>query len=560
VNFTIPGWPSKESQSTQCTRLSASALRLLVMPQRSSLSLCAALLFTVSALSIPAARAQQEAPPPPPQGTMTLKVTTQIVLLDVSVTDKKGNPVNNLKPEDFTILEDAVPQRMRSFEPPSAHHMPAAEEGKLVVRSAADLKKIGDAPITLLVLDETNTAFSDMAYSRYCINKYLDAQPAIMTQPTVLLVADDTHFTVIHDYTQDREAIRESLKHYMPSLPSKMMRSNTGANAAERMSNTLGALYQIAKASAGVPGRKTIIWVGSGFPSLDVLSMSAPVADAIQGAMKRITQTLLESHVTLFTIDPTVNLTSVNMMETPEDLQFAEDQSDGQPYSDQIKFSTLAPATGGTALFSRNDIDKEVAASIEQGANYYTISYSPANKNLDATQVANLYHRIRIVMKDPTLIATTRDGYYPRVSDTPNPFALPNMDPQAKQAQLKMDITTAAMSDMSFDGITVNAERKDPANFKLTIPLKDLNWTDSTNSQQQAEISVVVVAFSAKNKALGHFGTELVARTAGDPTKSPNALAPFALTYTIPPNTTRIRFVVRDAISGKIGTVELQNK
>jgi len=527
------------------------------MRQQLSLSLCAIAVFSLSALCAPALHAQEEAPPPPPPpGAMTLKVQTQIVLLDVSVTDKKGNPVNNLKPEDFTILEDTTPQRMRSFEPPSAHHMPEAEMGKLVVRSAADLKKIGDAPITLLVLDETNTAFSDMAYSRYCINKYLDAQPPIMTQPTVLLVADDTHFSVIHDFTQDREGIRESLKHYMPSLPSKMMRSNSGQNAAERMSNTLGALYQIAKANAGVPGRKTIIWVGSGFPSFDVLQMSAPVADAMLSAMKRITQTLLEAHVTLFTIDPTVNLTSVNMMETPEDLQFAEDQSDGKPYSDQIKFSTLAPATGGTALFSRNDIDKEVAASIEQGSNYYTISYSPTNKNPDA----DFYHRIRIVLKDPTLTATTRDGYYPRVSDTPNPFAIPNMDPQEKQAQLKMDITTAAMSDMSFDGITVNAERKDPANFKLTIPLKDLNWTDSANGQQQAEISVVVVAFSSKNKPLGHFGTELVARTAGDPTKSPNSLAPFAVPYAIPANTTRIRFVVRDAVSGKIGTVELQNK
>jgi VWFA-related protein len=527
------------------------------MPQHLRPSLSLAALFTLSALLItPALHAQQEAPPPPPPpGTMTLKIQTQIVLLDISVTDKNGNPVNNLTRDDFTILEDTVPQRMRSFEPPSAHHMPEAERGKLVVTSAADLKKIGDAPITLLVLDETNTAFSDMAYSRYCLNKYLDKQPAIMAQPTVLLVADDTHFSVIHDYTQDREAIRESLKHYMPSLPSKMMRSNTGGNAAERMSNTLGALYQIARASSGVPGRKTIIWVGLGFPSLDVLQMSAPVADAIQSAMKRITQTLLESHVTLFTIDPTVNTTTVNMMETPEDLQYAEDQADGQPYSDQIKFSTLAPATGGTALFSRNDIDKEIDAANEQGSNYYTVSYSPTDKNPDP----NLYRRIRVVTKDPTLTVTTRDGYYTRVSDTPNPFAIPNMDAQAKQAQLKMDITSAAMSDMTFDGITVNAERASPPNFKLTIPLKDLNWTDTPNGQHQAEVSVVVVAFSPKNKALGHFGTELVARTAGDPAKSPESLAPFSVPYVIPPNTARIRFVVRDAVTGKIGTVELKN-
>jgi VWFA-related protein len=526
------------------------------MSQRLKFFACTALL-SLSALCItPTLRAQEEAPPPPPPpGAMTLKVQTNIVLLDVSVVDKNGKPVNNLKQDDFTIYEDKVPQKLRSFEPPSEHHMPAEDMGKLIVKSAADLKKIGNAPVTILIMDESNTAFTDMAYSRYCLNKYLDAQPAIMPQPTVFLVADDKHFTVIHDYTQDREAIRDSLKHYFPSLPSKMMRSNGGANAAERASSTLGALYQIAKASAGVPGRKTIIWVGSGFPSFDVLQMSAPVADAMQSAMKRITQTLLESHVTLFTIDPTVNLTSTEPMETPEDLQNAEDQSDGAPYDDQIKFSTIATATGGTALFSRNDIDKEVAASIEQGANYYTISYTPSDKNPDV----NLYRRIRILMKDPTLTAVTRDGYYPRVSDTPNPFAIPNMDPQEKQAQLRMDITNAAMSDMSFDGVTVNAERKGAGSFNLKVPLKDLNWTDGNDGQHQAEISVMVVAFSSKSKALGHFGTELVARTAGDPAKSPNSLAPFIVPYTVPANTTRLRFVVRDAVSGKIGTVELTN-
>jgi len=499
--------------------------------------------------------AQQQPQPTQDGSTMKLTVNTSIVLLDVTVTDKKGNPVNNLTRADFTVLEDKAPQQIRSFEPPSAHHMPPSPGNAPIVHSAADLKKIGDAPITILVMDEMNTGFSDMAYSRYCINKYLDAQPPIMPQPTTLLVATDTTFEVVHDYTQDREALRMALKKHMPSLPAKMMRSSGGASALERASNTLGALYQIAKALGGLPGRKTIIWVGVGFPNFDVLNMSAAVADYMQSAMKRITQTLLESHVTLFTIDPTVNTSTIAPMETPEDLEAAEDQADGQPYSDQIKFSTIATATGGTALFSRNDIDKEVATSILQGANYYTLSYSPTNKNSDV----NIYHVIRIVLKDPNLTVVTRDGYYPRVSDTPNPFAVPNMNPQEQQAQLKMDITTAAMSDMPFDGIDVNAERKDPANFKLTIPLKDLNWSDAANNLRQAEISVVVVAFSIKNKMLGHFGTELVARTSGDPTKNGDALAAFAVPFTVPANAARLRFVVRDAISGKIGTVELPN-
>jgi hypothetical protein len=115
------------------------------------------------------------------------------------------------------------------------------------------------------------------------------------------------------------------------------------------------------------------------------------------------------------------------------------------------------------------------------------------------------------------------------------------------------------MSDMTFDGVTVNVERSDKSNFKLTVPLKDLNWSVNSKGQHQAEVSVFVVAFSSRKRQLGHFGTELVARASGDPAQSPDSLAGFAVPYTAPPGTARLRFVVRDAVSGKIGTVEIVN-
>src|SRR4051794_14694070 len=86
-----------------------------------------------------------------------LTVNARVVVLDVVVTDKHGMLINrsDLKRGDFAILEDGKPQDIRSFEAPAAHRMPASE--KPVVSSAADLKKIGDAPVTVLVLDELNS-------------------------------------------------------------------------------------------------------------------------------------------------------------------------------------------------------------------------------------------------------------------------------------------------------------------------------------------------------------------------------------------------------------------
>ena len=97
--------------------------------------------------------------------TPTLKVTTRIVVLDVVVTDKKGNLVSReLTRDDFIVLEDGQHQVIRNFEPPSEHHMPVSD--KAIVNSAADLKKIGDAPVTVSVLDELNSRFEDMSFSR----------------------------------------------------------------------------------------------------------------------------------------------------------------------------------------------------------------------------------------------------------------------------------------------------------------------------------------------------------------------------------------------------------
>src|SRR6202012_1000735 len=64
---------------------------------------------------------KQEQTPKP----FKLSVTTREVVLDVVVTDKKRNLVkrDDLKPGDFTVLEEKQPQRVRGFEPPSAHQM-----------------------------------------------------------------------------------------------------------------------------------------------------------------------------------------------------------------------------------------------------------------------------------------------------------------------------------------------------------------------------------------------------------------------------------------------------
>ena len=77
------------------------------------LLLCTAALFlTCSAQSLLA-----QAQAPNPQRETVIRSTVRLVQVSVVVEDKKGNPVTNLKPEDFTLLDDGNPQKIAFFTP-----------------------------------------------------------------------------------------------------------------------------------------------------------------------------------------------------------------------------------------------------------------------------------------------------------------------------------------------------------------------------------------------------------------------------------------------------------
>ncbi len=69
----------------------------------------------LGALTLLAADAQQPPAAPPPttdQQLPTFRTGANLVRVDVTVLDHRGNPVPALKAEDFLIDEDGVPQKV----------------------------------------------------------------------------------------------------------------------------------------------------------------------------------------------------------------------------------------------------------------------------------------------------------------------------------------------------------------------------------------------------------------------------------------------------------------
>ena len=212
----------------------------------------------------------------------------------------------------------------------------------------------------------------------------------------------------------------------------------------------------------------------------------------------------------------------------------------GNPFDAAINFPALAPATGGQFFFSRNDVATLVGTSIDRAAEYYTMSYSPTNGSDDPAK----YRKIVVRTKNPEYRVVTRDGYFPETAEDANPVLAASTPPKQAKAMLQLDLSNAVLSTMAYNGLKVTGQ-KNGGVWNVMVASKDLDWHDAS-----AEASVVAAAFDAKGKVLGHFARELRVPTE----EASGEYAMFPLGYAPPAGTVRMRIVVRDAMSGKIGT------
>ena len=161
---------------------------------------CALVLLAV--ISIHRVRAQEQQP----AGTPTLKVTSALVFLDVTVLDNDGHPVvSGLTKDDFTITEDKVPQTIASFDAPEVHVRRVGPE---------DANPSAKAPATILVMDLLNSRWEDFAYIREEVERFLKAQPQRLASPRELLVVGNESLEMLQSFTQSKADLLEALKHF----------------------------------------------------------------------------------------------------------------------------------------------------------------------------------------------------------------------------------------------------------------------------------------------------------------------------------------------------------
>jgi VWFA-related protein len=480
----------------------------------------------------------------------TLTVTSRLVVLDVVVLDNKGNVVTGLDKSQFTVYEDKVEQRIRNFEGPKDHAMPNV--GQDLVHNTADLAKIGNAPVNVIVIDELNTPFSDTARAQQAMRHFLEKQPEVLPVPTLFLASGASRVTVLHDFTQSRADLLESMKKHVTDVDFRALANqlNGGTMAAvDGFAKTLGALSEVASSVRGIPGHKNVIWVGTGFDNAyDLKSASDSDAQKIADALELVTRRMLEARMSVSTLDPVGVDASAPIEDIADEAVSGSGPSSISDFVQDASFDGLARSTGGTVVHGLNDLDHLIATDANHAADFYTLTYTPSGSN-DAAQP---YRNIRVAMKDSNLHAVTRTGYYggpaKEVPVTPS-------NPKTESREFKFDLLSAGGSHLVYTGLHVTAA-KEADGYRVFVDAGGLQWMPQADGTQLAEVSIVGVAFNSKDKVLWQDPEEFKERIHN--IDQPNGKqVNFRFAMPVPSGASRIRFVVRDARTGNIGSVEL---
>ena len=474
---------------------------------------------------------------PAPTDANTLHVTSRLVILDAVVVDKQGKAVTNLTRDQFDVKESGDEQTIRNFDAPG-HFTPPPD---VTIDSTADLDRLAPhAPVNIILLDEFNTFFDDMAFARYSLKKWLNTQPDKLDTPTMLVSVSLQDFKVLHDYTQNKDEILSALDHHFAAYP--WQAQNYGW-VSERYATALFSLRRVAEATIGHPGHKNMIWIGRGLPNISLLRYSPFDRDRVHNAMQETLNQLRDARVTLYTIDPAGLLVDTT--------KYGEDAAIFDPFGGEPNFQALARASGGRNLYGRNDVDAEIGTSIRDGSSFYTLTYRPT----DTTRDINKFRKISVtVIGRPDLKVVTRQGYF----DSHGPARL-TADGSAGR-RLQSELAGAETSTMVYDAVPISlAIAATPGKFVIHVDGRALRWTPATDTDpRMAKLIVTVTTFDKKDKPLK---VDARAYTAKAPTTVPPTGMldrSLAVEYQIAPDpkAVRARFVVRVDATGRMGTAD----
>ena len=533
---------------------------------------------------------------------------TKFVSIPVVVTGKDGQHIKGLPKSAFRIEEQGHPRDIAIFEEVTSL------APSLQVRAAAPAQghtnfTFGDARgwrVTAIVLDLVNTPYIHQQEARRKLIAYL--QKSIQRdEPTALFGLGRSGLRQLHPFTQDQAVLVAALHKLQGEVStdemtegsasvmtettasldlnsvsqsadiiSQFIQDAAATEAAYQQRNsirtTLQAMDELAHAYQAIPGRKTLIWASAGFPfMLDDPQAFARMGTDMQQQYEQTWRSLNAAGISVYTVDvsglkglsgmtqsfdasranASINPgTSRTRASKPLTIQYDKDQQRQQ------SLRAFAEATGGTACVNSNDLEHCFARAVDDSRSYYMLGYY-----LPQDDQQTGWRKLKVKVDAPGAHVRAREGFYigPVVKDTP----------QTRQQQ----IAEALRSPVEYTGIRMNVRELPPdaqdkdaqdkhdgrqhCRFAVGMPARSI--TVDAHNANNIDMAIVAIAMDEHGKAVGdgesHLSGKLKQETADKIRRSGAAVE---VGLDLPAGTYKMRFAVRDNLSGELGSVAFE--
>ncbi|MFN7997779.1 MAG: VWA domain-containing protein [Bryobacteraceae bacterium] len=284
----------------------------------------------------------KKAKPDIPENVPSFKTDVDVVSVDVAVLDNKGHFIPNIPRGNFRILEDNVPQQIKSF-------------GK------------GEAPMTVCLLIEFSARFQQY-WSRTWYETLQASYGFLQTlkpEDYVAVIAYDMKEEILSDFTTDKQQTYEAMQRLRIPGFSESNLYDALADTEERMSK--------------IEGRKAIVLIASGIDTFSKLTFDKARRAIQDGGVPIYAIGLMQA----------LRIMYEQYMGPIQRMDFL--QADNQ-------MKTFATETGGMAFFPRFFGEfPSIYQSISQALrNQYTINYQPANRARDGK-----FRKIKVELINP---------------------------------------------------------------------------------------------------------------------------------------------------------------
>lgn len=483
-------------------------------------------LFSISAF------AQKPTATPPVEDDNVVRISTTLIQIDVVVTDKKGNQVTDLKPEDIEIYENGKMQDITNFS--YIFNKSENKSTEIATQTPTDKFSVPAPPAKLkleqvrrtyaIVVDDLGISFENIPAVRYSLKKFLNEQ--MQEGDLVAIVRTGSGIGALQSFTSDKRQLLAAIekikwnpqgrgdinafKPYQSSFDDKEdeFEKDRDKQAQKELENklesrdedfrnssfsvgSLGAMSYVIQGMKELPGRKSIMFFSEGFRTFieengrNSLIKGKRAQTRILEVLRNVAELANRSSVVIYTFDPRglINPAALRNDVINNEVAALKDSQQTLRY--------LAYETSGIPYVDQNKLEKGLEKALDDQKGYYLIGYQPDSESFNANK--NKFNKFTVKVKRAGLDVRYRSGFF-GISDE-------------KVAQIKQtpqqQIYTALTSpfganDISLSLNTLFADDKKIGSFirsLVNIDAKNLSFTKEANKMRKANFDIVAMTF-----------------------------------------------------------------